>query len=74
VTDPARLAAGRELLAQVQANAARLRDCPRHTFERLPGSQPLRHRYRCTNCEGEVDGHAHFWYEIGREHGKKEAA
>ncbi len=28
MTDPARLAAGRELLAQVQANAARLRDCP----------------------------------------------
>jgi transposase-like protein len=53
---------------QVKANAVKLRACPRHEFAELPGSTPLKARYRCAHCDGEVDAHAYHWYQQGRQH------
>lgn len=56
---------------EVQANSARLRACPSHSFDRpldAPGSR-LRVRWACSACGGTVDGVAKGWYELGRQHG-----
>lgn len=62
-----------EIWAKVKANHACLDACPNHHFERLPGTDGLRARYRCRNCTGEIDGHAHHWYALGRLHGAASA-
>jgi hypothetical protein len=61
------------LAAKVRANAAVLRDCPKHEFEPIkdPLATPMRQRYRCVPCGGEIDGHAFFWYSRGRDDGGK---
>ncbi len=69
-------AEARELMLAVRANHGRLNGCLRHEFAPAPvkpGSvasrTPLVLRYRCAACGGEVDAHAHYWYQRGREHG-----
>lgn len=56
---------------EVKANHAKLDGCPIHEFELLLPTQPLRHRYRCKRCGGEIKGDAHHWYERGVADGKK---
>ena len=53
------------LLAEVRANHAKLESCEYHEFE-LIGGGPLKQRYRCMNCMGEIDAIAYRWHEIGR--------
>lgn len=55
-----------EIAEQVKANHARLNGCARHEFALIPGGAPLRQKYRCTLCGGEVDHHAWYWHEQGR--------
>jgi hypothetical protein len=57
-----------DIARQARENVAKLTACPLHTFEPTGPVQPLRTRYRCTACGGEVDSHAHHWYMRGREH------
>lgn len=53
---------------QVRANVKRLNACADHAFEPIGARQPLRQRYRCQHCSGEVDAHAYTWYMRGRAH------
>lgn len=61
------------LLAKVRANAEVLRNCAKHDFQPIPDplATPMRRRYRCVPCGGEIDGHAFFWYSAGRKDGEK---
>lgn len=54
-----------ELADKARENIARLNACERHQFEPIGPVQPLRTRYRCAKCGGEVDSHARHWYERG---------
>lgn len=59
------------LAAEVKANSERLNACPYHEFapiQMAPGvpMAPLRQRYRCIECCGEIDRHAWYWFEQGR--------
>lgn len=51
---------------QVKANHAKLQACAYHQFEALITAPPGRGRYRCRNCQGEVDAIAYRWHELGR--------
>lgn len=53
------------LVEQSRQNIAKLDACERHRFEPIEPVQPLRTRYRCHACGGEVDSHARYWYERG---------
>lgn len=60
-----------DLAAEAKANSERLRSCPYHEFapvQMAPGvpMTPLRQRYRCIECGGEIDRHAWYWFEQGR--------
>lgn len=60
-----------DLAAEVKANSERLNSCPYHEFapiQMAPGvpMAPLRQRYRCVECAGEVDRNAWYWFEQGR--------
>jgi hypothetical protein len=64
------------ILADVQANLAKLNACPRHDFvgiqetalrQTKDGGWVFRD-YRCSNCSGKVDSHAEHWYRRGIEH------
>lgn len=57
---------------QVKANGAKLNACPRHDFEQIPDGKPMRHRFRCTHCTGEVDSSAYYWHEQGRRQDNKD--
>lgn len=51
----------------VKANRARLESCGWHEFENIPGeANPLRQRYRCIHCLGEVNSQSWYWHEQGR--------
>jgi hypothetical protein len=56
-------------LAQIaRENVAKLSVCTGHAFEAIGPIQPLRTRYRCANCGGDVDSSAYRWYTQGRAH------
>jgi hypothetical protein len=61
-----------ELLAiwdKQKANQRALDGCAGpHEFDLIQPSQPLRNRFRCSLCSGEVDAVAFRWYEHGRIH------
>lgn len=44
------------MIGDIQANAARLKSCPRHRFDGpIPAQRPfLRQRLRCAHCGGEM--------------------
>jgi lipopolysaccharide biosynthesis regulator YciM len=60
-----------QLLSQVRENQARLESCSGHEFEDITPQKTLGKRYRCKNCHGDVDAHAHHWYCLGLEHARK---
>jgi hypothetical protein len=49
-------------------NVQRLSSCSIHAFEPVGPVAPLRTRYRCAACGGEVDSSAYRWYMQGRAH------
>lgn len=51
---------------RVKANSAVLNGCAYHEFEPVPPLAPIRQRYRCRRCGGEVDALAYYWHELGR--------
>lgn len=52
---------------QVKKNHAALNGCAGHAFTAInPGG--FMTKFRCANCNGEVDHHAHHWYVQGRKH------
>lgn len=55
-----------EIHEAVKANQALLNGCPYHEFSPILPRVPLRQRYRCINCGGEIDASAHYWHEQGR--------
>lgn len=60
-----------DLAAEAKANVERLSACPYHEFapvQMAPGvpMAPLRQRYRCIECGGEIDRHAWHWFQEGR--------
>lgn len=58
-----------KIAEEVQANHRKLNACQYHNFELLPEGQhnlSSRHKYRCVNCGGVIDGVAYGWHEIGR--------
>jgi len=61
----------RRIMDEVEVNYERLDRCPAHAFELIEGGQPLRNRYACKVCGGEVDNTARFWYTKGLEHGRR---
>ena len=52
---------------QVKANHAKLNSCAYHEFAPILPLVPVRQRYRCINCGGEIDAIAHMWHERGRD-------
>jgi hypothetical protein len=63
----------KEIWAQVQENQAKLRDCPgpAHLF-RNTGNRPVAPDFQCDLCGGVTSCNNRYWYEMGREHGRKE--
>lgn len=60
------------IIASVQANTKALKECAGpHNFVQLFPNQPLRSRFRCSLCGGEVNVSAYLWYKNGLEHGAK---
>ncbi len=61
----------KEIIKEVKANQARLESCAGpHQFvihTTIPGT-PLGKTYRCERCQGTVDHHAHYWYQLGLKH------
>lgn len=55
----------RAIALQVKANTERLKACTGHDFAPVPGLPALRRRYRCRQCQGEIDHTAHTWYQRG---------
>lgn len=60
-----------DLAAEAKANSERLAACSYHEFAPIQLPQevpvaPLRQRYRCIECGGEVDRHAWYWHQQGR--------
>jgi hypothetical protein len=55
-----------KIVREVQENYRRLGGCAQHVFEKIEPWQPLRGRWRCRNCQGEIDNHAHTWFAIGK--------
>lgn len=58
--------AAQDMLAQVQANRAKLNACQTHAFAPIPPFRALGQRYRCESCGGEIDAHAYYWFMEGR--------
>lgn len=58
-----------KLAEKVRQDIAKLEACERHRFEPIGPIQPLRTRYLCLVCGGQVDSHAVYWYERGLVHG-----
>ncbi len=53
--------------AEVKANGGKLDGCQYHDFVLIPGTDaPMKRRYVCSNCGGEVDGIAYRWHQDGR--------
>lgn len=59
-------ASAQDMLAQVQANRAKLDACPAHAFAPIPPVRLIGQRYRCESCGGEIDAHAYYWFMEGR--------
>lgn len=55
-----------DIAAEVKANRDRLESCPYHEFSPILPRVPIRQRYRCIECGGEVDSLAYYWHEQGR--------
>lgn len=60
-----------EIAEKARANVRRLNACTDHAFSPTGAASPLRQRYRCEHCAGEVDASAYTWYMRGREHEAK---
>lgn len=60
----------REATALAKENAAKLRPCEYHVFIDATPEVVLGKRYRCKNCGGEIDSHAHYWFRIGYTQGR----
>ena len=58
----------REILAEVNANLAKLESCQRHEFVQMDGSQFA--KFQCRHCGGIARGIEVAWYRRGIEHGK----
>lgn len=60
------------VLAEVQANMARLESCALpHDFAPIASdARPMMKRHVCSKCRGEVDGSAAHWYRRGLEHAR----
>jgi hypothetical protein len=63
----------KEIWARVQENQARLRSCPgpAHLF-RSTGNRTVAPDFQCDLCGGKISSNDKCWYEMGREHGRKE--
>lgn len=64
-----------ELWEEAQDNARRLHTCfgPHDFVPGRPRYANIPHgprQYACTKCGGEIDSHAHHWYQEGVIHGK----
>lgn len=57
----------RRVWDDVQNNNLKLINCPDHRFVKV--IQDLQIRYMCTECGGDIDSHAHYWYQHGLKHG-----
>jgi hypothetical protein len=57
-----------EIARIARENVQRLASCSIHAFEPVGPVAPLRTRYRCAACGGEVDSSAYRWYQQGRAH------
>ena len=57
---------GKEILEQVKSNRAKLDSCIGHKFVGDTGK--VFHKFKCSNCGGEVDAVAKSWYERGQAH------
>jgi hypothetical protein len=56
------------ILQQVKANMQKLMTCELHDFQDITPTKQIGKRYKCTKCEGEVDGLAYSWYRKGLKH------
>jgi len=60
----------KEIWEQVKVNSALLDSCSKHNFELMKDRKDR--RYKCTNCNGELDTVNVIWYNKGLEHGTKQ--
>lgn len=59
----------RQILDRVIENNKKLDSCSKHDFKPIGQKKIVGNRYKCTNCEGEVDSINASWYNKGLEHG-----
>ena len=61
---------GRELWATVRANSRALDSCAGpHEFVDISPDRPCGKRWRCSLCNGELEGAYYLWYKRGVDHG-----
>jgi hypothetical protein len=59
----------KELWNQVKENSRKLNNCKLHNFQDITPDRKIGKRYKCKNCNGELDGINVHYYERGLEHG-----
>jgi hypothetical protein len=55
-----------EVLNNVKENRRKLDSCNYHEFEDMTSDKLIGKKYKCKNCQGEVDGLSFYWYNLGR--------
>lgn len=58
------------MLADVRENIRRLDTCTGHQFTETD-ARPLKQRYTCSACKGEIEFIAHLWYQRGVKDGRQ---
>lgn len=55
------------LFQQVKENHKRLAGCAHHNFADITPDKPLNKKYRCQNCQGEIDSTQYLWFTRGQD-------
>ena len=59
----------KETWEKVKQNKTLLNKCDRHSFDiDLRPERTTANRWKCINCEGEVNSENKYWYELGVKH------
>lgn len=57
------------IFKQAKENHRKLNSCASHVFVMTSNPDILKRKFRCSNCQGEIDDIAHDWYQKGFQDG-----
>ena len=57
------------IFEKVKDNHRKLNGCASHNFVMTSDPDILKRKFMCSNCQGEIDGIAHDWYQKGFQDG-----